>query len=218
MAEAEEVTKEKRVKKSDKRPYSRPAFHQKLEINSLQAQRVMDRNFDRVAKALFSIDVILRIIGDKNEVNEVEEIIRSQIEKASEDILASTKQLKKVMEDNGIEDVPGYSAPNSYSIEITSPQIAQYAHLIRSLDNLMILVDTLWLNSVLTGKQRSDATYQWQQRLLNLSSKVIGMEKRARNSAHKKGKEQEVEREAPRHEENDDFPDDEQDDEGVNQS
>ncbi|MCB5162957.1 hypothetical protein [Marinomonas algarum] len=203
MAEVE-ARKKRKSREGDKRPISRPTFHQKLEINSLQAQRVMDRNFDRVAKALFSTDVILRIIGDRDEVNEVEEIIRNQIEKASDDIMESSNQLKKLMKDNGIEDIPGYSAPTSYSIEITSPQIAQYAHLIRSLDNLMILVDTLWLNSVLTGKQRSDATYQWQQRLLNLASKIIGMERRARNSARNKGKEKEVEREAPKQDEQED--------------
>ena len=35
-----------------------------LTMNSLQAQRVMDRSFDRVSNSLFSIDVILRIIGE----------------------------------------------------------------------------------------------------------------------------------------------------------
>ncbi len=96
------------------------------------------------------------------------------------------------MEDNGIDMMPGYTNPNEYTIEINSPQVAQFAHLIRKLDTLMGIVDTLWLNTVLTSKQRTDATYQWQQRLIKLAGRIIGIEKRARISAHSKGKEGEV--------------------------
>ncbi|EOS8495043.1 hypothetical protein ACNPQG_005291, partial [Klebsiella pneumoniae] len=78
-----------------------------------------------------------------------------------------------------------------------SPQVAQFAHLIRKLDTLMGIVDTLWLNTVLTSKQRTDATYQWQQRLIKLAGRIIGIEKRARISAHSKGKEGEVAEAAP---------------------
>jgi len=180
--------------------YSRPVFKQSLNVNSLQAQRVMERSFDRVSNALFSLDVILRIIGDLDDINQVEEIIHGHIDKVSEDMQKATTQLEKVMSDNGIDAVPGYSAPANYTIEITSPQVAQFAHLIRGLDKLMGLVDTLWLNSIMTSQQRSDATYEWQQRLIKLAGRVIGMEKRARISAHGKGKEQEVTEAAPEQE------------------
>jgi hypothetical protein len=179
---------------------SRPVFRQRLTINSLQAQRVMDRSFARVSNALFSLDVILRIIGDQKEVDQVEEVVQTHIDRVSEDMVQAKSQLNKVMSDNGIEAVPGYSAPNEYPIEITSPQVAQFAKLVRELDGLMSLVDTLWLNSILTSQQRADATYEWQQRLIKLAGRIIGMEKRARISAHSKGKEQEVAEAAPEQE------------------
>lgn len=179
---------------------SRPVFRQRLVINSLQAQRVMDRSFARVSNALFSLDVILRIIGDQKEVDQVEAVVQAHIDRVSEDMIKAKSQLNKVMADNGIEAVPGYSAPNEYSIEITSPQVAQFAKLVRELDGLMSLVDTLWLNSILTSQQRADATYEWQQRLIKLAGRIIGMEKRARISAHSKGKEQEVAEAAPEQE------------------
>lgn len=184
----------------ERQPYSRPVFRQNLNVNSLQAQRVMERSFDRVSNALFSLDVILRIIGEQEEINQVEEIIHGHIDKVSEDMTKAMDQLKKVMNDNGIEAVPGYSAPVNYPIEITSPQVAQFALLIRNLDTLMSLVDTLWLNSILTSQQRSDATYEWQQRLIKLAGRIIGMEKRARISAHTKGKDKEVAEAAPEQE------------------
>ena len=176
---------------------SRPIFKQTLKTNSLQAQRVVERSFKPVSDSLFSIDVILRIIGDQDEIDQVENIIQEHIEKVSTDLNIGTEQLQKLIEDNGIEGEPEYSNPNRYDIEITSPQVAQFAHLIRQLDYLMLLVDTLWLSNILTSKQRKDAAYQWQQRLIKLAGRIIGIEKRARISAHSKGKNAEVEAAAP---------------------
>ncbi len=51
--------------------YSRPVFKQVLKVNSLQAQRVMERSFERVSNSLFSIDVILRIIGEQDEIDQL---------------------------------------------------------------------------------------------------------------------------------------------------
>ena len=166
-------------------------------MNSLQAQRVMDRSFDRVSNSLFSIDVILRIIGEQDEIDQVESVILELIAKVSEDLDKGTAQLRKVMEDNGIDGMPGYSNPTTYDIEISSPQVAQFVHLIRKLDTLMGLVDTLWLNAILSNKQRTEANYQWQQRLFKLAGRIIGLEKRARVAAHAKGKESEVAQAAP---------------------
>jgi hypothetical protein len=52
--------------------HSNPVFKQTLTINTLQAQRVIDRVFWRVSRSLFSIDVILRIIGEQEEMDQVE--------------------------------------------------------------------------------------------------------------------------------------------------
>lgn len=200
MPEAIAAQPDQTHKSGERQLYSRPIFRQHLSVNSLQAQRVMARSFDRVSNALYSLDVILRIIGEQKEIEQVEELIQGHIKTVAEDMSKAMDHLKKVMADNGIEGVPGYSAPVNYPIEITSPQIAQFAHLIRTLDKLMSLVDTLWLNSVLSSQQRSDATYEWQQRLIKLAGRIIGMEKRARISAHTKGKDKEVSEEAPEQE------------------
>lgn len=177
--------------------YSRPVFTQVLKLNSLQAQRVMERSFGRVSNSLFSIDVILRIIGEQDEIDQVETVILEHLSRLSEDLDKATAQFNKLIEDNGIDMMPGYTHPHEYTIEINSPQVAQFAHQIRKLDNLMGIVDTLWLNTILTSKQRTDATYQWQQRLIKQAGRIIGIEKRARISAHNKGKEGEVAEAAP---------------------
>ncbi|MFT8259153.1 MAG: hypothetical protein ACMZI2_07600 (plasmid) [Candidatus Symbiodolus clandestinus] len=57
------------VEKTNGKPvYSRPSFIQALTLNSLQAQRVMVRAFEKVSRALYFIDVILHIIGTEEQV------------------------------------------------------------------------------------------------------------------------------------------------------
>lgn len=153
--------------------YSRPVFHTVLKINSLQAQRVMKRSFSRVAYSLFSMDVVLRIITDQEVVDQLESMIQEFMTETSLELDRAAEHLEALKKCHGIEAMPSYSNPIEYPIEITSPQVAQFAHLVSKLDNLVGIIDTLWLNMVLTSKQRKDEVYQWQQCLNKLASSII---------------------------------------------
>jgi hypothetical protein len=170
--------------------YSKPIFEQSFTINSLQAQRVVDRVFRRTVSALYGIDVILRIIGDENEIDEVEQIISQLIEDCAKAVDNEQARLDKLMESNGIDEVPD-------NAKISSPQVGQFVGLVRKLDALMISMDTLWLSSVLSNKHRVDGNYAWQQRIIKLARRIIDIEIRARKSAQAKGKEAEVEQAVP---------------------
>jgi hypothetical protein len=60
------------------------------------------------------------------------------------------------------------------------------------MDALMISLDMLWLCGVMGNKQRGNGVYQWQQRLLRLGRRIVDIEKRARISAARRGKADEV--------------------------
>ena len=177
--------------------YSKPIFEQSFTINSLQAQRVVDRVFKRTVSALYGIDVILRIIGDENEIDEVDQVISQLIENCSKSVDSEQARLDKLMESNGIDDIPEYTGPITFKAQISSPQVGQFVGLIRKLDALMISMDTLWLSNVLSNKQRVDGNYAWQQRIIKLARRIIDIEIRARKSAQTKGKEAEVEQAVP---------------------
>ena len=161
------------------------------------AQRVVDRVFRRTVSALYGIDVILRIIGDENEIDEVEQIISQLIEDCAKAVDNEQARLDKLMESNGIDEVPDYTDPITFNAKISSPQVGQFVGLVRKLDALMISMDTLWLSSVLSNKQRVDGNYAWQQRIIKLARRIIDIEIRARKSAKAKGKEAEVEQAVP---------------------
>jgi hypothetical protein len=172
--------------------FSRPVFDQTITIHSNHAQRLLDRGFLLVGRALYGIDVVLRIIGDDEEMDQVEEIVGLLIGELAAELRAEHARLAQLREANGISATPRYTNPKRITVHISSPQLAQYTALIEELDRLMTVMDALWLTGVLTNKQRADGAYQWRTRVLRTGREIIEIERRARKSAEKRGKGEEL--------------------------
>lgn len=86
----------------------------------------------------------------------MEQIISQLIEDCAKAVDNEQARLDKLMESNGIDEVPDYTDPITFNAKISSPQVGQFVGLVRKLDALMISIDTLWLSSVLSNKQRVD--------------------------------------------------------------
>ena len=172
--------------------FSRPVFDQTIRIQSNHAQRLLDRGFLLVVRALYGIDVVLRIIGDDEEMDQVEEIVGKLIGELAAELKAEHARLAQLRETNGISATPRYTNPKRITVHISSPQLAQYTALIEELDRLMTVMDALWLTGVLTNKQRADGAYQWRTRVLRTGREIIEIERRARASAEKRGKGEEL--------------------------
>jgi hypothetical protein len=172
--------------------FSRPVFDQTIRIQSHHAQRLLDRGFLLVVRALYGIDVVLRIIGDDEEMDQVEEIVGRLIGELAEELRAEHARLEQLREANGISATPRYTNPKQITVHISSPQLAQYTALIEELDRLMTVMDTLWLTGVLTNRQRADGAYQWRTRVLRAGREIIEIERRARAAAKKHGKAEEL--------------------------
>jgi len=172
--------------------FSRPVFDQTIRIQSNHAQRLLDRGFLLVVRALYGIDVVLRIIGDDEEMDQVEEIVGKLIGELATELKAEHARLAQLRESNGISATPRYTNPKRITVHISSPQLAQYTALIEELDRLMTVMDALWLTGVLTNKQRADGAYQWRTRVLRTGREIIEIERRARASAEKRGKGEEL--------------------------
>ena len=175
-----------------RRPYSRPVFDQTVTIHSNHAQRLLNRGFLLVVRALYGIDVVLRILGDDEEMDQVEEIVSKLIGELATELRAEHARLAQLREANGIGATPRYTNPKRITVHISSPQLAQYTALIEELDRLMTVMDALWLTGVLTNKQRADGAYQWRTRVLRTGREIIEIERRARASAEKRGKGEEL--------------------------
>ena len=159
--------------------FSRPVFDQTITIQSNHAQRLLDRGFLLVVRALYGIDVVLRILGDDEEMDQVEGIVGALIGALAAELRAEHARLAQLREANGISATPRYTHPRKITVHISSPQLAQYTALIEELDRLMTVMDALWLTGVLTNKQRADGAYQWRIRVLRTGREIIEIERRA---------------------------------------
>lgn len=179
-------------KKITKPVISRPVFERTIKINSEQAIRVIRKSYDRLIKSLYAIDVILRIIGEERAIDELEGLVSNMIGECAQQLQAEKTRLDKMTADNGITETPVYTNPTDFKAQIASPQIAQFIELIKLLDQLMIVMDTLWLCQIVSSKQCVDARYQWQQRLQRLANRIVTIERIAHRAAYDQGRGEEV--------------------------
>jgi len=179
-------------KPAQRRAISRPIFERTFSINSEQAIRVIRDSYHRLMVSLYAIDVILRIIGREETVDEIESIVSQMITECAEQLQQEKSRLEKLKADNGINETPTYTHPREFVAKIASPQIAQFVELIRLLDQLMIVMDTLWLCQVISNKHCIAARLEWQQRLQRLANKIVTMERHAHQAAYEQGHGEEV--------------------------
>ncbi len=171
---------------------SRPVFERTFKINSEQAIRVIRNSYERLIRSLYAIDVILRIVGQEQAVDEIESIVSMMITECAEQLQQEKARLEKLKADNGIAEIPTYTHPREFVARIASPQIAQFVELIRLLDQLMMVMDTLWLCQVIDNKHCVDARYHWQQRLQRLANRIVTIERQAHREAYAQGHGEEV--------------------------
>lgn len=171
---------------------SRPVFERTFKINSEQAIRVIRKSYDRLIKSLYAIDVILRIVGQEQAIDEIEAIVSTMIADCATQLQQEQARLEKLKADNGIAEIPTYTHPREFVARIASPQIAQFVELIRLLDQLMMVMDTLWLCQVIDNKHCVDARYHWQQRLQRLANRIVTIERQAHREAYAQGHGEEV--------------------------
>ena len=76
----------KEVPTASDRSKSHPYFTQKLRLHSFHAQQVFDRGFDLCTTAIFSLSVVLRIIGTDDQARDVEGIVDERLSAMFEEI------------------------------------------------------------------------------------------------------------------------------------
>jgi len=168
-------------------PKSHPYFTQTVKLHSYHAQQTFERGFELCANAIFSLSVVLRIIGGDEQAHEVEGLVDERLNKMHEDMRNEGIRLDNMAEANGIEFRGiDYSHPKQVEARITSPRAVRYVGLIREFDGLLAKLDTLWLSGVITDSVYSRSIYDWKRRLLRLAGGIRSLSTRAMSAARRK--------------------------------
>jgi len=161
------------------RPYSRAAFQITVNLRSETAQRMIEREYERVTVVLYHLSVVRRIIASEEEADVIENEVRALISSVRDAVEKEIARLSKLRADHGILIEPQYTHPSECQLQITSPLANDYLVIIQSMDEVIMYVDSLWLAGVLTNAQRANAVFLWQRTILRLGRRIIG-----RNRSH----------------------------------
>lgn len=166
---------------------SRPYFKQKALLNSFHAQQVFDRGFDLCSSSIFTLSVVLRVIGSNEQAMEVENIADAHINSIFDAMRDETTRLTHLAEKHGIE-LTGidYSSPKEVDAMITSPRAVRYLALIREFDALVARFDVLWLSGTMPDGDYSRHVYEWKRKLLRVAGEIRTIARRAMNAARRK--------------------------------
>lgn len=179
---------------AQKRRFSKPVLDQTLTIHSQNAQYVLQRghSFVLVVKALYSISVVLRIIGEESDMDQIEALVSERIAAVAQTLQDEHARLKALADEEGGVPVPRYTNPREVTLQLSSPQLAHYVRLVLLLDKILMLLDGLWFAGLLSNKQRKDATHRLRRLVYGLGRSIIDLERRARESARRAGKDAEL--------------------------
>lgn len=174
--------------------HSRPVFDRQIRIHSEYARRLVSlRQFRPTMTALYGIDVILRIVATDEEADQFETVITQRLEALSASLLAERERLQLELERHDLlTSRPRYTHPVDLKVQIASPHIGTYTHLILELDQMMIAIDTLWLSGLLSNKERTEIGITWRNHLARAAQSFIELHRYAYDEAKRRGQSEAV--------------------------
>ena len=167
---------------------SRPFVPQSARFASVSAKKLYDRAYARVDSALYGISMVLRITGGEDGAASVEQIVDEHLAAVARDLAAEQARLRLLGDESGVTIKVEYTKPITVDAHVSSPRSMRFLGMCRDLDALIGTIDCLWIAGVLNDRQHSQAVYLWQQRLVKLASRLIGIAGRAFAAARRQGK------------------------------
>jgi hypothetical protein len=176
-----------------------PAMSVDIQLNTVFAQRVYHRVWDRIKGDIFTLTVRSRGLGRDDIADTAETILKDHFDKIREDLTGDITRTDMLMDQVGITELGRYDGALSVSADFTTPQAKQYLDLVLSMDQLIMRMEALWLQGEIDTKSCKDRSYEWQRRLVKVANRIrqsgtsgkkaLDEAQEARNRARKKDKE-----------------------------
>ena len=139
-------------------------------------------------RALHAIAVVFRATLPVEIADRIEAESGALIEEGAQALAAEITRVSALRETEGVTVIPCYSHPGEIPIRILCPRALDFLAMVKGLDELMVLIDSLWLSGLLTNRHRSEAAYQWQQRILRIARRIAAIETAVRSQAASESK------------------------------
>lgn len=177
---------------------SRAFYNTEVTLHTHDAQVAMTRTFEHTRNSLFYTSIILKIVwDDESKIEVVDAYIDNLLAKMQKQLNDEIARLSALMDSQAIASIASYSDPTPYTVQIDSPRLTSYVRIIETLDNLIRLIDTVWLGAIINDRERRTESFKWRQLVIKLAGQIIGQQGRARHAARKAGKDEQVAAVAP---------------------
>lgn len=165
---------------------SKALFKRQVSLKSHQAQSIYKRQFNMLGSKLYQLSVVLSIIATEKGSSAVEAIVDAELKALADEIAAEKQRMGVMLNENMIEwTMVEFDAPLVVVAEITSPRLGRYLAMLQQIDELMAMIEALWLSGLLTDKQHKDGCYKWQRSVTRSGNRVIAITQRAMSYARR---------------------------------
>ena len=158
--------------KNDHMRSSRPAIIKSLLLQSEQAQNVYRKSFRQLDRHAFSISIISRARMHQERAEAAEKNISKLFHEVDEDLDLHIERLKHLYQKVAAEEQTLMSNPLSVKAKITTRLSMEYLALIEKLDQFLCMFEPLVILGHISYEQRQTVTFQWQERMNKLATRV----------------------------------------------
>lgn len=149
-----------------------PALHRTVTLYSRGAQDIFTRYYPTTAYNLIFIGIVARLRGEHEIASTVEEEFAGWLKDAGEKLKGEKERLITALEDAGIDTAAvSYSAPREFEVRITSPQAGQFFGLIQELDEVLQIIDALWLHGEVGNDARVQLMQHWRRSIRKVAER-----------------------------------------------
>jgi len=149
----------------------------------------LTKTFSQLDRHAFSISIISRARMHQEKALAAEQEISESFSKINNDLDLHIERLKHVYKKSAIDEHSAMSNPLEIKAKITTRLSMEYLALIEKLDFFLCMFEPLVILGQISYEQRQTVTFQWQDRMNKLATRVRLMAQEIR-SWHKDQKEE----------------------------
>lgn len=172
---------------------SRPVIKREFTFRSLQAERVYRRNFSVAQAHMYSMLIMNRVHQRNRLAERASDAIEEYFGDVDKEINNEIARYMIMCEEYDVTpNDTTYTNPIKKEVEITLPQGNRLMNLIMKLDELMVIIDTLWWGGAMDEKHNITQARLWEEKVAKVTSRIRNMYQHIRKALQIDNSDQEL--------------------------
>lgn len=172
----------------------RPKAIVEITLRTGSAEKTFNREFTKFSIYVLHITQILRRNNHYDLAKQAQDVVDGWLTDELTELTSKIESLEELKNQRAINVNMGHSEIK-VKAEASSPFAIRYLDLIERMDDLIHLMDELWLGGVFDDDQLSKGSYYWEKRLRTIANKTRNLSNQAKNASKKQSSSEKTEKE-----------------------